>query len=116
MIQHLSLSTAFETTFLALQTYVVVFLLFHDWIPLGRLNNLAAIRSQDALLHRFAQPLTHEYAVGNLWAASYPVRKNLVIDTGFDHGFTSASTHWEGFVGFTYLLPHRLWLQRNSVY
>jgi hypothetical protein len=52
MIQHLPISTAFETTFLALQAYVVVFLLFHDWIPLGRLNNLAAIRSQDALLHR----------------------------------------------------------------
>jgi hypothetical protein len=64
----------------------------------------------------FAQPLTQGYAVGNLWAASYPVRKNLVIDTGFDHGFTSTSTHWEGFAGVTYLLPHRLWRQRNSVY
>jgi hypothetical protein len=47
MIQH-----AFDATFLALQTFVVVFLLFHDWIPLGRLNNLAAIHSQDPLLHR----------------------------------------------------------------
>jgi hypothetical protein len=64
----------------------------------------------------FAQPLNHGYAVGNLWSASYPVRKNLVIDTGFDHGFTGTSTHWEGFAGFTYLLPHRLWRQRNSVY
>jgi hypothetical protein len=42
----------FETTFLALQTFVVAFLLFHDWIPLGRLNNLAAIRGQDTLLRR----------------------------------------------------------------
>ncbi len=65
---------------------------------------------------RFAQPLTHGNAVGNLWAASYPVRKNLVIDTGFDHGFTSTSTRWEGFAGFTYLLPHRFWRQRNSFY
>jgi hypothetical protein len=40
----------------------------------------------------FAQPLTHGYAVGNLWAMSYPLRKNLVIDAGFDHGFTSTST------------------------
>ena len=32
----------------------------------------------------FAQPLTHGYAVGNLWSASYPVRKNVVIDAGFD--------------------------------
>jgi hypothetical protein len=61
----------------------------------------------------FAQPLTHSYAVGNLWSASYPVRRNLVIDAGFDHGFTSSSTHWEGFGGFTYILPQRLWRQRR---
>ena len=62
----------------------------------------------------FAQPLTHGYAVGNLWVQrSYPVRRNLVIDAGFDHGFTSSSTHWESFGGFTYLLPQRLWRQRR---
>jgi hypothetical protein len=44
-----------------------------------------------------------------LWAVSYPIRKNLVVDAGFDHGLTSSSTQWEGFAGFTYLLPHRLW-------
>jgi hypothetical protein len=64
----------------------------------------------------FAQPLTHGHAVGNLWAMSYPVRKNLVIDAGLDHGFTSTSTRWEGFAGFTYLLPHRLWRERNHLY
>jgi hypothetical protein len=52
MIQHLPISDGFETTFLTLQTVVVAFLLFHDWIPLGRLNNLAAIRGQDTLLRR----------------------------------------------------------------
>ncbi len=57
----------------------------------------------------FAQPLTRGYAVGNLWSVSYPVRKNVVIDAGFDHGLTSTSTHWESFVGFTYILPRRLW-------
>jgi hypothetical protein len=67
-------------------------------------------------LWHFTQPLTHGYAVGNLWSASYPVRNNLVIDTGFDHGFTTTSTHWEVFAGFTYLLPHRLWRKRNSFY
>jgi hypothetical protein len=61
----------------------------------------------------FAQPLTHGYAVGNLWCSSYSVRKNLVIDAGFDHGFTSTSTQWEGFGGFTYLLPRRLWRQKR---
>jgi hypothetical protein len=61
----------------------------------------------------FAQPLTHSSAIGNLWSASYPVRRNLVIDAGFDHGLTSSSTHWETFGGFTYILPQRLWRQRR---
>jgi hypothetical protein len=61
----------------------------------------------------FAQPLTHSSAIGNLWSASYPVRRNLVIDAGFDHGLTSSSTHWESFGGFTYILPQRLWRQRR---
>jgi hypothetical protein len=61
----------------------------------------------------FAQPLTHSSAVGNLWSLSYPVRRNLVIDGGFDHGLTSSSTHWESFGGFTYILPYRLWRQRR---
>jgi hypothetical protein len=52
MLQQLPISSAFETTFLILQTVVVAFLLFHDWIPLGRLNNLAAIRGEDTLLRR----------------------------------------------------------------
>jgi len=60
-------------------------------------------------LWHFTQPLTNGNAVGNLWAISYPMRKNLVIDAGFNHGLTSSSTRWEGFAGFTYVLPHRLW-------
>lgn len=57
----------------------------------------------------FTQPLTRGNAVGNLWAVSYPIRKNLVVDAGFNRGLTSTSTKWEGFAGFTYVLPHRLW-------
>ncbi|HZV88783.1 MAG TPA: hypothetical protein VFF95_14635 [Candidatus Binatus sp.] len=57
----------------------------------------------------FTQPFLRSNAVGNLWAVSYTARKDLVFDTGFDHGLTGTSTHWEAFVGFTYLLPHRLW-------
>jgi hypothetical protein len=60
-------------------------------------------------LWHFSQPFLNGHAVGNLWAVSHSVRKNLVVDAGFDHGLTSTSTHWEGFFGFTYLLPHRLW-------
>jgi hypothetical protein len=57
----------------------------------------------------FSQPYFNSNAIGNLWAVSYPLRRNLVIDGGFDHGFTGTSTHWEEFIGFTWLLPHRLW-------
>jgi hypothetical protein len=62
----------------------------------------------------FSQPLTRGNAVGNLWAVSYAPRKNLVVDAGFNRGLTSTSTQWEGFAGFTYVLPHRLWRAHSS--
>jgi hypothetical protein len=36
--------------FLALQAFQVLFLWFHDWIPLGRLNDVTAVRRQDTLI------------------------------------------------------------------
>ena len=60
-------------------------------------------------LWHFSQPFTNSNAVGNLWAAAYSMRPNLVIDGGFQHGFTDTSTRWEVFAGFTYVLPYRLW-------
>ncbi|HEY0162246.1 MAG TPA: hypothetical protein VGB69_06180 [Edaphobacter sp.] len=60
-------------------------------------------------LWHFTQPLTRSNAVGSLWSLSYPVRKNLIVDAGFNRGLTSTSTQWEGFFGFTYVLPRRLW-------
>ena len=62
----------------------------------------------------FSQPFERSNAVGNLWALSYPLRKNLVVDGGFNHGLTKTSTHWEVFLGFTYLLPHRLWVDHQT--
>jgi hypothetical protein len=56
----------------------------------------------------FTQPFLRRNAVGNLWAVSYAPRKTLVFDGGFNRGLTDTSTRWEAFVGFTYLLPHRL--------
>jgi hypothetical protein len=40
---------ALEVILLALQLLQVVFLWIHDWIPLGRLNDVGAVRSQDTL-------------------------------------------------------------------
>ncbi len=56
----------------------------------------------------FSQPWLRNNAVGNLWALSYAARRNLVFDGGFNRGLTNTSTRWEVFVGFTYLLPHKL--------
>jgi hypothetical protein len=66
-----------------------------------------------AELWHFTQPFEQGNCVGNLWAVSYTVRRNLVVDAGFNRGLTSTSTQWEAFTGFTYLLPHRLWHSGN---
>jgi hypothetical protein len=60
----------------------------------------------------FTEPFLRANTTGNLWAVSYTARPNLVFDAGFNHGFNATSTRWEGFFGFTYLLPHRLWKAR----
>jgi hypothetical protein len=44
-----STGNALELALLALQAFQVVFLWIHDWIPLGRLNDVAAVRSQDTV-------------------------------------------------------------------
>ena len=62
----------------------------------------------------FSQPFEKGNTVGNLWAVSRAVRKNLVVDAGFNHGLAKTSTKWEAFAGFTYLLPHRLWRVRSG--
>jgi hypothetical protein len=67
-----------------------------------------------AEIWHFTQPLIRGRAAGSLWAVAYPVRRNLVLDAGFDHGLTGTSTQWEGFAGFTYLLPHRLWGKKQE--
>jgi hypothetical protein len=61
----------------------------------------------------FSQPLQHGNTIGNLWAASYAPRGNLVLDVAFNHGFNVTSTRSEVLFGFTYLFPRRLW-QRGA--
>ena len=60
----------------------------------------------------FSQPFEKGNTVGSLWAVSRALRKNLVVDAGFNRGLTKTSTRWEAFAGFTYLLPRRLWMAR----
>ena len=72
-------------------------------------HHIAGKLSLSGEIWHFTQPFLRGHAVGNLWAASYAVRKTLVLDAGFDRGLTSTSTRGEAFLGCTYLLPHRFW-------
>ena len=74
-------------------------------------------------LSHFTQPLDGETrqgafvprasAVDLLFVGTYSVRPNLVLDLSFDRGLTSTSTKQQASVGFTYILPHRLWRDRH---
>jgi hypothetical protein len=77
-----------------------------------------------AEIYHFSQPLVHATSSGvvvshanvaaALFAISYEVQPNIVIDGGFSHGLTSTSTEWQCLAGLTYLLPHRLWPEHKK--
>ena len=58
---------------LALQGFQVIFLWIHDWIPLGRLNDVAAVRSQDTLPRLVAVTLVQSlpFTIGLFFSARY---------------------------------------------
>jgi len=62
-----------EIIFLALQLFQVLFLWLHDWIPLGRLNDVAAIRSQDTSLRLIVVTLIQSvpFSIGLLFSVLY---------------------------------------------
>ncbi len=59
------------------------------------------------------RPAGRANLVDVLVSPSYVLEPNLVLDAGFARGLTATSTKWQSFVGFTYLLPHRLWKTRE---
>jgi hypothetical protein len=74
MAQHLaSTSNGLEQILLALQAFQVVFLLVHDWIPLGRLNDVAAVRGEDTLRRLVIVTLVQSvpWAAGLFFSAWY---------------------------------------------
>jgi hypothetical protein len=46
------MTTFTESPFLGLQAFHVAFLLFHDWVPLGRFNDIRAQRTTDPVRKR----------------------------------------------------------------
>ena len=62
-----------DIVFLCLQGYSVLFLLLHDWVPLGRLNNLGAMQREDSLSKRVFVTLLGVVpaALGFYWCALF---------------------------------------------
>ena len=60
-----------QAILLALQAFQVMFLWIHDWVPLGRLNDVAAVRSQDttARLVRITLIQSVPFTVGLVFSA-----------------------------------------------
>lgn len=70
-----------EMILLALQAFQVLFLWIHDWIPLGRLNDVAAVRSVDTRSRLFVVTLIQ----------SVPFTLGLLFCL---RGFGRAYPHW----------------------
>jgi hypothetical protein len=68
-----SATNVLELALLTLQAFQVVFLWIHDWVPLGCLNDVAAVRSQDTLLRLAIVTLVQSvpYTVGLFFSARY---------------------------------------------
>lgn len=62
-----------EMTLVVLQALQVAFLLIHDWIPLGRLNDVAAVRREDTRTRLIVVTLmqTLPFAIGLFFSARY---------------------------------------------
>ena len=67
------MSRGFEVTLFLLQAVQVLFLLLHDWVPLGRLSDLEAGRSLDSLGKRIRAMLINgvPYALGLAFFCAY---------------------------------------------
>jgi hypothetical protein len=62
-----------ERILLGLQAFQVLFLWLHDWIPLGRLNDVTAVRRQDTLSRLVLVTLIQSvpFTIGLFYSARY---------------------------------------------
>jgi hypothetical protein len=58
---------------IVLQGFQVLFLWLHDWVPLGRLNDVKAVRSQDTAFRLVVVTLIQSvpFTIGLLFSLSY---------------------------------------------
>jgi hypothetical protein len=75
-----------ESWLIALQAVQVVFLLLHDWVPLGRLSNLAAVRGIDSTARLFwttvlsALPYAAGLALSIAWFPHWPMGLRIYLE------------------------------------
>ncbi len=62
-----------EVALLVLQTFQVAFLWLHDWVPLGRLNDVAAVRRQDSWSRLVIVTLVQSvpFTLGLVWSGQH---------------------------------------------
>jgi len=74
MSQQISAATLhIEIVLTVLQAFQVLFLWLHDWVPLGRLNDVKAVRSQDSAFRLAVVTLIQSvpFTIGLLFSLSY---------------------------------------------
>jgi hypothetical protein len=87
--------------FIACQIFVVLFIAFHDWIPLGKLNNLAGIRAVDSFGKRVIVTVlsTLPFAIclaGSIYYASttFPGWLNWFLWISYGYGLYGLLRAW----------------------
>jgi hypothetical protein len=67
------LATALQQILLGLQAFQVAFLWIHDWVPLGRLNDVEAVRREDPLARLAGVTLLQSlpFTVGLVYSVRY---------------------------------------------
>jgi hypothetical protein len=74
MSQQISAANLYvEIVLIVLQGFQVLFLWLHDWVPLGRLNDVKAVRSQDTAFRLVVVTLIQSvpFTIGFLFSLSY---------------------------------------------
>jgi hypothetical protein len=72
MAQHM-IGNSLATTLIALETFQVTFLWLHDWVPLGRLNDVAEVHRADSLQRLVIVTIVQSvpFTIGLIFSAKY---------------------------------------------
>lgn len=80
---------------------------------LGGILELSHFTQPLNLTARSGASVSRSNTMDLLFVATFTLRPNLIFDVSLEQGLTSTSTRQQVLVGFTYIVPHRLWPDRN---